>query len=60
MDLKYLYELRAEEIAREEHGKEYENLSWVDQMRVYDRAMDEVYDDLIAQADARRHTLKEE
>lgn len=58
-DLKYEYQLRAEEIAQEEYGMEYEELCTHEQLEVYDRAMEEVHDKYIAQVDAMRDALEE-
>lgn len=58
-DIKYQYQLRAEEIAQEKYNLEFYDLSGQVQSEVYSMAMCDVQERLMPQAEAMYDYLKE-
>ena len=58
-DIKYQYQLRAEEIALEKYDCEWDELPYGLQFKVYNEAMVEVTEALISQVDTMLDVMKE-
>lgn len=58
MDLKEKYQTKAEELAIELHGKEYEELREVTQDIIYEKAIEMVGEELQERADNMREELQ--
>lgn len=51
MDIKYMYQVRAEEIADKEFGRDFYDLDKENQLRIYNEAEVQINDELVCRAE---------